>query len=129
MKTQLSGTWISLPIVMIEDYNYPLYHHYVRFLYTGSLDLHDLTQAVQLLSMANYFSEEQLKHKCGDYIITHMIDTNCCVSLYKFGIEHFVPIARTIGLQSLGLDNIAKFHVRMGDYIEKNKSLASLNKL
>lgn len=54
-------------VVEVPHYSYAVYRSFIRWVYTDELHI-DIEDAVGLLDLANCYCENELKHRCSQFI-------------------------------------------------------------
>lgn len=102
MKSRLSELWAPTDVVPIETYNYNVFYKYIKYLYTGLLELDSLEEAQVLLDLAHSFVEDGLLDTCLDWIVQHYLNADTC--------HHLHTLANTYGLEEFGSKVLLYMH-------------------
>ena len=87
-ERMLSEAWCTpeTSTICIEDYSYPTYLAYLRYIYTDCIEV-STEEAVELLDLANCYLEDDLKAKCCNILRHSLSAENCCL-LYQLALQY-----------------------------------------
>jgi len=110
-------------VLEIDQFSYPVYKSFLRYLYTDQVDLAP-EQALELLDLANAYCEDKLKRVC-ERLIRQGIDVENAALLYstaitfhakeledfcfRFSLNHMTAVVQSKGFASLDETTIKNF--------------------
>ena len=107
--------------IAINSYSYEAYYHFIRCLYTDSIETEDLEILLEMLSISDEYLDEELKRKCVQKIKPLMNVQNVC-SIYSSSLTN-----RSKDLEEFCFKFMSKymsFITESEDYKQMSDSLA-----
>lgn len=129
MKAQLSSNWHYLARVLVFDYTYDIYHHYLSYLYSHTLShLDDIDQLVSLVHLAKDFDEHDLEQVC-EHQLSVQLNIENCSRIYELALkfnlaqlekqasemilEKIAQVRLTKGFQKINAENAKKLFYKL----------------
>ncbi|XP_060815883.1 uncharacterized protein LOC132907131 [Bombus pascuorum] len=127
-RTMFQEHWVenSQSIIEHEQFSYDVYKTFLKYLYTNEVDLSQ-ENALELLDLANVYSENQLKRHCIQMINRKITVTNVAylysISIqysakeleeycFKFALNHMTAVVQTEDFAKLDESTMKTFIVR-----------------
>lgn len=91
MMTLLSEQWLSSENELrVSSAQFHLYYLYLKYLYTGRLDVDTYEDAVDLLMLVSSFFDYETMDACFDLIFRRFLDKETCIELHNMLDAHFL---------------------------------------
>lgn len=117
LATELSTTWQALSSVSITTYPYPVFHHYLSYLYAHTLSIEDIEQLVSLIHLAKDYNEVNLREACIEQL-SAQLNTDNCSRIYEIAgdlqLEQLETQAVEIITKGIDRDKLNDFFNSMG---------------